>query len=53
MIKMLAKGEFKAAREYSPLVERFPNIQEILNDEELHVKLMKEIINQITNVSRL
>ena len=44
-IKMLAEGEFKATREYYSLVEKFPNIQEILKDEELHGKLIKDMIN--------
>ncbi len=44
-IKMLAEGEFKAAKKYYSLVEKFPNIQEILKDEELHGKLIKDMIN--------
>jgi rubrerythrin len=43
-LKILSEGEFKAAKEYFKLVERFPNIKEILNDEETHGNLMKNIL---------
>jgi rubrerythrin len=43
-LKILAEGEFKAAKEYLKLVERFPNIKEILKDEETHGNLMKSIL---------
>jgi rubrerythrin len=43
MLKMLSKGEFKAAKNYSSLVKKFPNIQEIIKDENLHGELMRDI----------
>jgi rubrerythrin len=43
-IKMLSKGEFKAAKEYYLLAEDFPSIKEIIKDEELHGKLMENIL---------
>jgi rubrerythrin len=42
-LKILEKGEFKAAKEYYSLVTDFPNIKEIIKDEELHGKLMENL----------
>jgi rubrerythrin len=44
-MKVLGKGELNAAKEYFPLVKKFPNIQEIINDEELHGELMKNMLS--------
>jgi rubrerythrin len=43
MLKILAKGEFKAAKKYSSLVKKFPDIKEIIKDENLHGKLMRDM----------
>lgn len=43
MLKILATGEFKAAKKYSLLVKKFPDIQEIIKDENLHGKLMQDM----------
>jgi rubrerythrin len=42
--KLLEKGELKAAKEYATLVEKFPNIKQIIRDEELHGNLMGKLL---------
>jgi len=43
MLKILARGEFKAANKYSSLALKFPDIQEIIKDENLHGKSMQDM----------
>ena len=43
-LKVIGKGEFKAAKEYLPLVDKFPNIKEIIKDENLHGELMVSML---------
>ena len=43
MLKILARGEFKAANKYSSLVKKFPDIQEIIKDENIHGKSMQDM----------
>lgn len=44
-LKMLSNGEYKAVGDYAPLVVKFPNINEIMKDEEKHSNLMKDMKN--------
>jgi rubrerythrin len=43
-LKILAEGEFKAAKEYYSLVSDYPNIKEIIKDEESHGESMRQIL---------
>ena len=43
MLKILAKGEFEAAKKYSSLATKFPDIQVIIKDENLHGELMRDM----------
>ena len=43
-LKMIGKGEFKAAKDYLSLAEKFPNIKEIIKDENLHGELMVSML---------
>ncbi len=43
-LRLLAKAEFSAVGKYSSLVDKFPDIQEIMNDEEMHGKLLSNMI---------
>ena len=43
-LNILIKGELKAAREYERFTLKFPKIQQILKDEELHGELMKNML---------
>ena len=44
-LKVLEKGELKAAKKYSTIVKKFPNIQGIIKDENLHGKLIRNMRN--------
>lgn len=48
VLKVLSRGEFKSAKEYSLLVEDFPNIKEIVEDEALHGELMRSMLSCIS-----
>lgn len=43
MLKLLSRGEVKAAKAYSLFVEDFPNIKEIVQDKDLHGKIMRRM----------
>lgn len=45
-MKMLSNGELKSATEYSKLVNDFPKIQEIIDDEKKHSDIAKSLINK-------
>lgn len=45
VLKLLSRGEFKAAKEYSLFAKDFPNIKEIIQDEALHGELMRSMIS--------
>ncbi|MBU3188292.1 hypothetical protein K9O30_02775 [Clostridium bowmanii] len=44
LLNTIGKGEFKAAKDYLPLVMKFPDIQKIIDDENLHGNLMSKMI---------
>lgn len=43
-LKLIAKAEFMIAGKLTPLVDRFPDIQEIIDDEEMHGKLIRNML---------
>lgn len=42
--KLLAKAEFKAKDMLSPLTEKFPEIHEVIKDEEEHGRLLTSLV---------
>jgi len=42
-LKVLEKGELKAVKGYSLLVDDFPKIDKIISDEALHADLIKNM----------
>lgn len=44
LVKVLSNGEFKAAIGYSKLAKEYSDIQQIIEDENLHGELMKKML---------
>lgn len=44
LLKILSKGELKAAKEYESLQDRFPAIKDIIKDEERHGSIMDKML---------
>ena len=41
---LIARGEYGAARNYQPLIERFPEIESVKNDETRHGDMVSELL---------
>lgn len=44
MLALIAKGEYKAADRYAPMVSRFPTLESVMNDERRHGDVVKALI---------
>ncbi len=43
---IVSSGEYDSVNSYQPLVSKYPDIQEIMNDEKRHGDLMKNLANK-------